>query len=130
MVELTDLNLFNNFDLDEEYKKYLPKQILNKKEISLGEDLSVEVPFTDVKENSEITYGLQSPYDYGDEFHTSMFPLHNDYENVNVTILKDNKITLSKDLFPIKGEYVFRIVVKNEKNLPVFNVYRWNISVK
>lgn len=129
MIELTDLNVFDNYDLDDNYEKYIPKKYNAKKEAIVGENCIITLPFSNTPNGSKITYDLK-PEDEEGASYLGVFDLYYDYANIKPKILKNNKVILNSDLFKKPGSYVFRIVVKGEKSVPMFRVYKWSIHVK
>jgi Leucine-rich repeat (LRR) protein len=139
LIDLYDINTYDNYNLDEDYKKYFPKKYDYEKEIFKGQDCIIKLP-EQVKENiTKVTYELKEESkekNYSGDLggyrkeYSWLLPEYNKYTTITPEKLDNNKLVLKNSLLPKEGAYTFRIVVENKEGCPLYSVYKWFIKVK
>lgn len=138
LVDLESLNTYDNYNLDEDYEKYFPKEYYYEKKIVKGQDCIIELP-DQLKGISKLTYqlkqkGADDSYNnifnkYGD-FYSGLLTKYHKYTTIIPEKTDNNNLLIKSSLLPKKGACLFRIVVENEENYPLRSVYKWLITVK
>jgi len=125
MINLESINTYDNYNLDEDYEKYLPKRYFYSRKVNLKGDISIGLPENFNQADRNVTFQLK-------ELNRRKYQVKkekDEFEDVDVELM-DNHVIINSKYIPKNGNYTFRIIKENKQSYPRYILYTWNLDVQ